>query len=126
MGPMATIDPVEIKQPTGAQYDGISVYQWTLAAGDTATPLSLPNNLERSIQIDANPSGGAWGGATVAIKGTLDPSLPFQTLHDHTGVGLTASAAKIDYVAEAARLIRPEISGGDVTTSIVVLILLKR
>jgi hypothetical protein len=90
-----------------------------LATGDEGDALPFGQYTDRSVQVV-----GTFGGATVVVEGSLNGT-DWATLTDPQGNDLLITTAKIEMVTEATVFIRPRISGGDGTTDITVLMLLK-
>lgn len=119
---MPTIKPIPL-EPVNATIDFQNVYrvQWTLAAGDTAEPAALARFADRAIQVS-----GTFGGATVTIKGSLD-GITYAVLRDGEGLDLSTIAdSRIKYVQEPTAYLKPEITGGDGTTAVVITIMATR
>lgn len=90
--------------------------QWSgLLNGDDGTPVELHEFSDRSIQVT-----GTFGAAgNVKIEGSNDGT-NYVVLTDPQGNALDVAAAKIEAVSEMTRFIRPRVSAGDGTTSLVV------
>ena len=96
------------------------VATWSgLLQGDNGDTLDCTRYVEKSVQVS-----GTFGGATLQIQGSNDGST-WAVLTDAQGNDLAITTAKIEMVSEATRFIRPLVSGGDGTTSLVVSLLLK-
>jgi hypothetical protein len=91
------------------------VFTWTLAQGDDGLPISGPGWADRSFQI-----GGTFGGATALIEGSNDGGSNYVTLNDPFGNPLTTLIPILKAVTEITALIRPRLTGGDGTTSVVI------
>ena len=100
----------------------VLIVQWTpLANGDSGSPLEVSAWAERSVQIT-----GTFGtGGTVVIQGSNDGT-NWATLNNAQGTGLSFTSANIKQVAEMTRYMRPNVTGGDVTTSLTVTMLIRR
>jgi hypothetical protein len=122
---MAVVTPTLSPLPSGQQSD---LQIWTyanMANGDTGLPLELGNYTDRSIQV----LGTFGAGGNVRMQGTLqDPSSSptWATLTDPQGNALDITSAKIEQVSEITRGIRPNITAGDGTTSLTVIVMVKR
>lgn len=118
---MATRAATPVVLPIGGEYTRVRVVQWTgLLNADDGDPVALPQFSDRSIQVT-----GTFGvGGSLRIEGTIDGT-NYTTLTDPQGNALDVTAAKIEAVSEAVRLIRPRVTAGDGTTSLVCTILLK-
>lgn len=83
-----------------------------LTASESGEAISLAEFADRSVQIE-----GTFGGASVVIEGSND-GVTYYTLNDLQGAALSASAAKVEGIAELTYQVRPRVSGGDGTTDI--------
>ena len=121
---MATRSATLLSKPETTDFEGISLVQWTgltKATDDAGSPVELPNYSDRSVQVT-----GTFGtGGSVRIEGSLDGT-NYATLTDPQGNALDVTAAKIEAISEAVRYIRPRVTAGDGTTTLVVTILFKR
>lgn len=78
-----------------------------MGIADTGTVFAIASEMEASVQVE-----GTFGGATVALQGTLDGTL-YQTLNDPQGNALTFTTASLEKVQESlVYSIRPSTSGG--------------
>ena len=85
--------------------------------GDTGEPVKFPLNQDRSAQVV-----GTFGtGGSIVIKGSND-GVNFVPLTDMRGNNLTISQARIEQIEDASYAIAPEVSGGDGTTSLTVIL----
>ncbi len=83
------------------------VWQWTLATGDTADPISFAEYSDRSVQIEGDDGGG-----TTTIEGTLDGT-NYKVLTDPQGNALSFTAVNIlEQISEATVYIKPVLTGG--------------
>jgi len=103
---------------------GARIVKWTgLLNGDTGAPYVSPQATKTSVHVYGTP------GATphLLIQGTneqtYDPTPTalaapdYQTLHDAQGVALDLTAAGIKEIMENTTGIRPNVTGGDGTTT---------
>ena len=81
-------------------------------AGDTFNPIGVPEQSDRSVQID-----GTFGGATAGLEGSIDGATYF-TLHDPQGVAISTATAKLAAVLELVSYVRGFVTGGDGTTNL--------
>jgi hypothetical protein len=96
---------------------------WTgLLNGDSGTPLEMIGSADRSVQVISAAFGA---GGTVLIEGSND-GVNYSTLHDPGGNVLSFTSAGIQAVLEISAFIRPRVSAGDGTTSIAVVLLVRR
>lgn len=96
------------------------ILTWDLASGDVALPADFAHFADRTVQI-----GGTFGGATVAIQGSLD-GVEWATLTDPQGNGITATAARLESIMEMTTFVRPLVTGASGSTAIRVTILARR
>jgi len=111
------------KQPTLA-YDGVDIYQWTgltKATDDVGDAQEVPGYADRSVQV----TGTFGAGGSVRIEGSLDGT-NYAVLTDPQGNALDITAAKIEAISENVRMIRPRVTAGDGTTTLVVTILFRK
>lgn len=87
--------------------DGFT-FTWTPITNANAdgAPVSSVLTGDRCVQVS-----GTFGGATITMQGSLDGST-WATLSDPTGTALTFTAAGLKGISEAAKFIRPLLSGG--------------
>lgn len=98
------------------------IVSWAaLANGDVGAPLDTGDFADRTVQV----LGTFGSGGQVTIQGSLDGSNWF-TLSNPTGNALVFTSAGGKGVLEMVRYLRPNITAGDGTTSITVLLLTKR
>lgn len=92
------------------------VITWT-GLGNGQSGDAIEENLwaDRSVQV----TGTFGAGGTLKIEGSNDGS-NWAVLTDPQGNDLTFTATKIETVIEITRYIRPNVTGGDGTTSLTV------
>ena len=105
-----------VNERTGEQLLG-RIATWTpLALNDDGSWVEFVQQADRSIQVS-----GTFGGATVTIQGSNEPSpTSGPTLTDLGGTSLSFTSAGLRSIAEGARQVRPVVTGGDGTTAITV------
>jgi hypothetical protein len=111
----------EIAHDTNYTHSTVAfVSKWeNLQNGDTGEPRSAVQFTDRSVQVF-----GTFGvGGSVTIEGSND-GVNWAVLTDPQGNDLVISTAKIELISEATVYVRPVV-GGDGTTDLTVLILLK-
>ena len=109
------------KQPTIA-WDKVDIVQWTgLLNGDDGGPAELPGYADRTVQV----TGTFGAGGTIVIEGSVD-GINYVTLTDPQGNALSKTAAFLEAISEAVRYIRPRVTAGDGTTSLVCTILFRK
>lgn len=91
----------------------------SMAANDDGAQVQGAEYTDKSVQVF-----GTFGGASVVFEGSNDGS-NWATLTDPQGNPLTFASAKIEMVSEATWYVRPRVSGGDGTTSLTVIVLMK-
>lgn len=89
-----------------------------LANGDTGKPVGLATFPDRNVQV----LGTFGAGGSVSIEGSNDGGTTWAVLKDAQGVALTFTAAGVGYVLANTELIRPNVTGGDVTTALDVIL----
>jgi hypothetical protein len=120
---MAVRSFVIADNPPTQDYEGVTIGSWsglTKATDDTGDPVALPNRADRSVQVT-----GTFGGGTIVIEGSLDGT-NYVTLTDPQGNSLSKTAAFLEAISEAVRYIRPRVTAGDGTTSLVCTILFRK
>lgn len=75
---------------------------------------------DRTVQV----VGTFGAGGTVVIEGSNDGT-NWATLTDPQGNALSFTAAKVETVMELTRYIRPRVTGGDGTTDLTVILLMR-
>lgn len=114
-----------VVQPTITQLPGFKdnthLITWaSLHNGDTGAPIEMPGSPDRSIQF-----GGTFGtGGTIQIEGSND-STNYLVLTDPQGNNISKTAAAIEQIVELPRLIRPNVTAGDGTTSLNAYLIMK-
>jgi hypothetical protein len=97
------------------------LHSWTLVNGEAGAAQEELSSGDRCFQVT-----GTFGtGGTVIIEGSVDGTNWFQ-LRDPSSTLLSFTAAGLKAVLEAVPYIRPRVTGGDGTTSLVCLISLRR
>lgn len=96
--------------------------KWTgLLNGDTGTPETLARYTRRvSMQVL-----GTFGvGGSVSLEGSNDGGTTWATLFDNRGTGtaLTFTAAGLRSLTDVPALVRPNVTAGDGTTSLTVIL----
>ena len=103
-------------------YDN-SVFEWdalTLASPD-GTPVGFTATGDKTVQVQ-----GTFGaGGTVVLQGTLD-NVNWFTLRDPSGNLLSFTSSNLRAILEATMSVRPLVTGGDGSTSLTVLVLIRK
>lgn len=123
-----------VRTPTSQHKVGGTIrVVWTgLLNGDTGAPVEAPDHVTKDVQV----KGTFGAGGTVVIEGSLDAGTAdgalasgadrtWATLNDAQGNALSVTAAKIERVQETCATVRPNVTGGDGTTSLTVTMILK-
>lgn len=112
----------------------VQQFTWTLANGDTGAPLGIPNNFDATVHV----YGTFGSGGSVSLYGTNDQatftnqtppgaaSSTWVILTDPQGNAITKTDAAIEAVLEMPLYMGPKVTAGDVTTAIVVNLILRR
>lgn len=102
---------------------GIMRVTWsdlTDTGNDVGTQVFAPDHDVKDVHVY-----GTFGvGGEVIIQGSVDAST-FSTLNDAQGNALVLTAAQIQRIQETSVYFRPQVTNGDVTTSITVTVLMK-
>jgi len=107
--------------PIAGNHDFMLITWAGLANGDTGQPFILSQYADRSAQIE-----GTFGaGGTVVVQGTNDLT-NWRTLNDPFDNPISITLAKIEAISELVGQIRPNVTGGDETTSITVTMLVRK
>lgn len=98
------------------------VVTWSaLANGDDGSAIELFGSSDRSIQV----TGTFGAGGSVRLQGSNDGS-NWAALTDPQGNDLNITSAKIEAITEITRYIRPLVTAGDGTTSLVVTVFARK
>lgn len=117
---MATVP--YIVSPLSTWKDKAHVISWVhMANGDTGQALEMPGSADRSVQV----VGTFGSGGNLRLQGSNDGT-NWNTLTDPQGNDVNITSSKIEQVMEVVRYMRPYVSAGDGTTSLTVLILVRR
>ena len=92
----------------------------TQASLDTGDPCEMIGSSDRSVHV----RGTFGAGGNLVIEGSND-GVNYTPLADPQGTALNFTAEKIESVLELVRYIRPRVTAGDGTTSLVVVMLLR-
>ncbi|SOD41322.1 hypothetical protein [Nitrosovibrio sp. Nv4] len=99
-----------------------STITWTgLANGDTGAPLVSFDHADMSAQVD-----GTFGvGGSVTLQGSNDGA-NWYALTDPQGNAITKTAAGLEQATEIVKYVRPSVTAGDGTTSLTVVLFMRR
>lgn len=117
---MATVTPT-VLQLEGFG-DAITYTYTNMANGDVGAPIAAAQWADRTVQV----FGTFGAGGTLTVQGSNDGGTTWATVNDPSSTALTATAAKVKSVLEITRQLRPNITAGDGTTSLTVVILVRR
>lgn len=106
------------RTPTGSSAAFVATWEGLLL-GDVGDALPFSQFTDKSVQVV-----GTFGGATLRLEGSNNGN-DWAVLTDPQGNDLLITTAKIEMVTEATAYVRPNISGGDGTTSLSVHMLCK-
>lgn len=107
---------------------GIRVIKWTLANGDVGVGYEAPQYGSKAVQVSGTPGAGG----ALKIEGTLAPpgqTAVYGTVNKPAGTPLTFAAADVTAnalfeILEDCYIVRPSVTAGDGTTSIIVRLLI--
>jgi len=118
---MATIQ-VDTKQVnTPGEVHRVNTASWlNMQASDEGVPFGVSGSNDRSVQVF-----GTFGGAAVEIHGSND-GVNYALLSDPQGIALSFTTSKIEFVTELTLYMKPVISGGDGTTNLNVIALVRK
>ena len=110
---MAERTAVEVHTGIG----GLLLYKWAgLLNGDTGNGVRVPHYADKSLQ-----AVGTFGaGGTVTIQGSNDLGVTFGALHRFDATDLTLADSEPGAPVENTLEVRPNVTAGDGTTSLVV------
>lgn len=105
---MAVAPFVRVETP-GAIRNGDFLGYWQMTTGDTAEPLICPRFSDKSIHMF-----GTWGGGSVTLKGTNDPTLvSYDDIYDYAGDVITQTAAASPWIIlPNVYALKPVLTGG--------------
>lgn len=89
-----------------------------LLNGDTGAPVCLADFPDKSVQV----KGTFGAGGSVSMEGSNDGGTTWAALHDPQGNALAQTAASVELIAEHTLLVRPNVTAGDGTTNLVVML----
>ena len=100
-------------------------YSWSaLGNGDTGTPVDTTDLADQTFQVLS--TGTTFGvGGTVVLEGSAD-NVDYFPLRDPSSTVISMTAAGGRGVLEHSRFVRPRISAGDGSTSILVVLFARR
>lgn len=93
-----------------------------MANGDTGAPIAFPEYYDRSVQL----KGTLGAAGNCRIEGSNDLGVTYAALNDRNNNALNMAAAGLKAVNEGAELMRPNITAGDGTTSLTVVMTIRR
>ena len=117
---MAIRTPVMTKQVKGSENNAIIKVTWSgLQNGDTGAPVFFPDYTLASFQL----TGTFGAGGACSIQGSNDDT-NFVNLEDPQGAALTKTATALEKIEQPCLAIRPNVTAGDGTTSLVVTLIM--
>lgn len=117
---MTEVPYTPIAQPDLFNRRDIYVIEWAnLATGDTGGAADFCQYADRSCQVS-----GTWGGATMTLQGSNDGT-NWHAMIDHSGNEISLTDDALVYVVSPTLYIRPNVTGGDVTTDLTVTMLFR-
>jgi hypothetical protein len=112
----------------GSADGAVVIVQWApLANGDVGAWVQLPEWADRTVHI----YGTFGAGGTIVIQGSNETGFPPApanpiTLTDQNGVAMSYTAAALKQMTEAPLQVRPSCTAGDGTTSLNVILVMRR
>jgi hypothetical protein len=103
---------------------GTQVYTYTSAAmanGDTSAPIQCPDFADKTVTF----TGTFGAGGSVTLQGSNDGTNYF-TLKDPSSTAITKTSAGISAVLEHPLYVRAQVTAGDGTTALVMIIMARR
>lgn len=92
-----------------------------LANGDTGAPFSWGVYADRSVQVK-----GTFGvGGSVSLEGSNDETT-FNALSDLRGGNLAITSAKLEQIEDCSCQVRPNVTAGDGSTSLTVVLFARK
>lgn len=107
-----------IVNPTITYPGSATRVSWTLANGDTGKPVYVGDLPEKTVQI----LGTFGAGGSVQIEGSSDGGTTWVILANRGGGNIVRTAAAIDLIAQTPLLIRANVTAGDGTTALTVIV----
>jgi hypothetical protein len=96
-------------------------YRWSgLLNGDDGTPLEFATHADRSVQV----TGTFGAGGTIVLEGSNDGT-NYVTLKDPLGAAVSFTAAGLKVIGDLTYKVRPRVTAGDGTTTLVATILMR-
>lgn len=98
------------------------IVTWSgLLNGDDGAPITYVDYPDRTAQV----TGTFGAGGNLRIEGSVDGT-NYAALTDPQGNDINITAAKLELVTEIVKQIRPRVTAGDGTTSLVCSMILRR
>lgn len=89
-----------------------------MANGDTGKAVYFADYSDKTFQVK-----GTFGAAgSVSLEGSNDGGTTWAALHDPQGNNIAQTAASMEVIAENPLLVRPNVTAGDGTTALTVII----
>lgn len=101
---------------------GIVVVTWSGVGQDSiCTAVTTAQFKRKSIQVT-----GTFGGVEIIAQGSNDGGTTFEGLTNHKNSPVSITSAGIEEIGSHSLAIRPDIIGGDATTSITITLVLSK
>lgn len=91
-------------------------------SGTASTGFASAEYMDRSVQV----KGTFGSGGTVLIEGSNDGGATWATINDAFGNALSVTSASIKQITEVVEMVRPRVSAGDGTTSLTVVLFMRK
>lgn len=119
---MANITPtIEAVKTFGDRAHVVTWGPMTFSGSDVGLPIEMPGSSDRSVQV----IGTLGVGGSVRLEGSNDGT-NYVALNDPSSAALDIASLKIEAVLELTRFVRPRVTAGDGSTSLTVILLVKR
>lgn len=95
-----------------------------MANADVGAPIgaNFADYADRNVSV----FGTFGAGGSVAVQGSNDDGTTYHTLNDQSDNALALTAAKNEQIIQVPELTRPNVTAGDVTTALTVVITARR
>lgn len=120
---MATRTAVMTELPVSGSGDPAYKVVWSgMLNGDDGEAVRLPEHADCSFQV----TGTFGAGGSVAVEGSNDGGTNYAALRDPSSTTIAITAAGIKSVLEWTERMRPRVTAGDGTTSLVISAVFRR
>lgn len=116
------IIPSDVKQVSSPEeVHRVHIASWlNMSQSDEGEPLGTSGSNDRSVQVV-----GTFGGGAIEIHGSND-GINYSVLTDPQGIALSFNTSKIEFVTELTLFMKPVVVGGDGTTNLNVIALVRK